>query len=70
LREKYLYIVLAMLIPNFLNACAVCYGAPDDPITQSLNKAILFMLFVIVFVLSCIIYSIYTLIKRSNNIQI
>ena len=54
---------------SILNACAVCYGAPDDPITQSLNKAILFLLFVIIFVLSCIMYSIFVLIKRSSNVQ-
>lgn len=54
---------------SILNACAVCYGAPDDPITQSLNKAILFLLFVIIFVLSCIMYSIFVLIKRSGNVQ-
>jgi len=67
--KNYLNILLVIFSFNFLNACAVCYGAPDDPITQSLNKAILFMLFVILFVLSCIIYSIFSLIKRSNNVQ-
>ena len=41
----------------------------NSNITQSLNKAILFMLFVVFFVLSCIVYSIFTLISRSNNIQ-
>ena len=64
------YIFLSLIFSSsVLNACSVCYGAPDDPITQSLNKAILFLLFVIVFVLSCIMYSIFILIKRSNNVQ-
>ena len=69
MKNYFTYILLFLILPNFLNACAVCYGAPDDPITQSLNKAILFMLFVVFFVLSCIVYSIFTLISRSNNIQ-
>ena len=63
---KYFIIIL---FANTLNACAVCYGAPDDPITQRLNKAMLFMLGTVFFVLSCIIYSIFSLIKRNNNIQ-
>ena len=67
--KKYLYIFLVIFSFNFLSACAVCYGAPDDPITQSLNKAMLFMLGTVFFVLSCIIYSIFSLIKRNNNIQ-
>ena len=68
--KNLLYIVLSVFIPNLLNACAVCYGAPEDPITQSLNTAMLFMLGTVFFVLSCIVYSIFTLIKRNNNIQI
>ena len=62
-------IVLIFLV-NILSACAVCYGAPDHPVTQSLNKAILFLLGTVVFVLSCILYSIFTLIKRNKNAQI
>ncbi len=54
---------------NALYACAVCYGAPDHPVTQGLNKAILFMLGTIAFVLSCIIYSIFSMIKRNRNIK-
>jgi len=54
---------------NILTACAVCYGAPDDPITKSLNMSILSLLLTIVFVLSCIFYGIITLIKKSNNIK-
>jgi hypothetical protein len=62
-------ILLILLSPAVLEACAVCYGAPDDPITQSLNSAILFMLGTVGFVLSCIIYSIFILVKRSNEIK-
>ncbi len=67
--KNLLYILLSVFIPNILSACAVCYGSPDDPITQSLNTAMLFMLGIVFFVLSCIVYSIFILIKRSSNIQ-
>jgi len=63
------YIILLIITFNILSACAVCYGAPDHPVTQGLNKAILFLLGTIVFVLSCIMYSIFVLIKRSKNVQ-
>ncbi len=62
-------IILMLFSFNFTRACAVCYGAPDDPITQSLNTAILFMLGTVGFVLSCIVYGIFNLVKRSNEIK-
>jgi len=70
MKNKLLNVILAIFFPNFLIACAVCYGSPEDPITQSLNTAMLFMLGTVFFVLSCIVYSIFTLIKRNKNIQI
>ena len=62
------YFIIIFFV-NTLNACAVCYGAPDDPITIGLNKAIVFLLGIVAFVLSCIMYGIYSLIKRSKNIK-
>ena len=64
--DKLLYFILFM---NLIFPCAVCYGAPDDPVTLGINKAILFLLFIIILVLSCIVYWIMTLIKRSNKIK-
>ena len=58
----YILIFINTLIP-----CAVCYGAPDDPVTLGVNKAILFLLFVIAFVLSCILYGIMSIVKRNNK---
>jgi len=55
---------------NTLSACAVCYGAPDDPITLGMNKAILFLLLTIVFVLSCISYGIISLVRKANQIKV
>ena len=65
--KKILYTILFFI--NTLSACAVCYGAPDHPVTQGLNKAILFLLGTIIFILSCIIYGIISLIKRNKKIQ-
>ena len=65
--KKIIYFIIFI---NSLIPCAVCYGAPDDPVTLGVNKAILFLLFVIVFVLSCIIYFIISIAKRSNQIKL
>ena len=63
------YILSFIISMNILSACAVCYGAPDDPITKSLNAAILFLMATIIFVLSCIVYGIISIIKKSNKIE-
>ena len=65
--DKLLY---SLLFVHSIFPCAVCYGAPDDPVTLGINKAILFLLFIILFVLSCIVYWIMTLVKRSNEINV
>ena len=65
--KKIIYFIIFI---NSLIPCAVCYGAPDDPVTLGVNKAILFLFFVIVFVLSCIIYFIISIAKRSNQIKL
>ena len=62
-------ILLLMLISN-LYPCAVCYGAPDHPVTQGMNNAILFLLFIVVFVLSCVAGSILILMKRAKTVEI
>ena len=63
------YFYLLILI-NSIYPCAVCYGAPDHPVTQGMNDAIIFLLFTIVFVLSCIGASIFVLVKRSKAIEL
>tara|TARA_Y100000996_G_C22392133_1_gene589577 strand:- start:429 stop:638 length:210 start_codon:yes stop_codon:yes gene_type:complete len=62
--------ILIFYLINTLSACAVCYGAPDDPVTLGMNKAILFLLGVVAFVLSCISYGIFSLVRRSNQIKV
>jgi len=63
------YLLLFIININILSACAVCYGSPDDPVTKSLNTAILFLLCTIIFVLSCIVYGIISLKRKSNKIK-
>ena len=65
---KSFYIIF--LVTNFLSACAVCYGAPDHPVTQGMNNAIIFLLSTITFVLSCIGVSIFMLMKRIKTAEI
>ncbi len=63
------FILLIILISN-VYPCAVCYGAPDHPVTQGMNNAVLFLLFIIVFVLSCVAGSIIILMKRAKLAEI
>ena len=65
---KSFYIIF--LVTNFLSACAVCYGAPDHPVTEGMNNAVIFLLSTITFVLSCIGASMFILIKRTKTIEI
>ena len=64
---KFFYIIVSLT--NILSACSVCYGAPDHPVTQGINKAIFFLLSVITFVLLCIMYGMVSIFKRSKNIK-
>ena len=63
------YIILLLIVSN-LYPCAVCYGAPDHPVTQGMNNGIMFLLFVVVFVLSSIVGSILVLMKRARAVEI
>lgn len=43
----HLILLAALLLPQLSWACAVCYGSPQDPVVQSLNVSVLFLLAVI-----------------------
>lgn len=64
------YLILLSILISSLYPCAVCYGAPDHPVTQGMNNAVLFLLFIIVFVLSCVAGSIIVLMKRAKLAEI
>ena len=61
---------LIIILISSLYPCAVCYGAPDHPVTQGMNNAIIFLLSTITFVLSCIGVSIFILMKRIKTAEI
>ena len=63
-------IILITTLISSLYPCAVCYGAPDHPVTQGMNNAIIFLLFTIIFVLTCIATSILILVQKSRAIEI
>lgn len=52
------------LLPSGVQACPVCFGAPEDPITKSIGWGILFLLGVIVTVLATIAGFFVFIIKR------
>ena len=61
---------LIVILISSLYPCAVCYGAPDHPVTEGMNNAVIFLLSTITFVLSCIGASMFILIKRTKTIEI
>ena len=68
--KRYFNVIIFLFVfLNLLNACSVCYGAPDHPVTEGLTKAIMSLLLTIVFVLSCIIYGIVSMYKRTKAIN-
>ena len=64
------HLILLISIISFLYPCAVCYGAPDHPVTQGMNNGIMFLLFIVVFVLSSIVGSILVLMKRAKAVEL
>ena len=64
------YLILLIVLISSLYPCAVCYGAPDHPVTKGMNNGILFLLFIVAFVLSSIAGSIIVLMKRAKSLEI
>ena len=44
--QKFTSIIILFILwmPNLAQACAVCYGAADDPMVKGMNSAIFFLL--------------------------
>ena len=61
-------LLIFLLIPGISKACAVCFGAQDSPMTDGMNKAVMFLLFVIGFVLMGVISVIIFFYRRSKFI--
>ncbi|MEC7882985.1 MAG: hypothetical protein VX961_03890 [Verrucomicrobiota bacterium] len=47
----YIFALITITCPSSLNACAVCFGAPDDPMTKGMQWGIASLLFILVPVL-------------------
>jgi heme/copper-type cytochrome/quinol oxidase subunit 2 len=62
-------LLIILTIPGISKACAVCYGAQESPMTDGMNKAVLFLLFVITMVLFGIISVIVFFYRRSKLIN-
>lgn len=39
-----IFSLILLFLPSGLHACAVCYGAADDPMTKGMDMAIIFLL--------------------------
>ena len=47
----YLFAMALIACPSSINACAVCFGAPDDPMTKGMQWGIASLVFILVPVL-------------------
>ena len=63
------FFMILILYPEISKACAVCYGAQDSSMTDGMNKAIIFLLLIITFVLSGIISAVVYFYRRSKLIN-
>ena len=61
-------LLMFLFLPGISKACAVCFGAQDSPMTDGMNKAVMFLLFVIGFVLMGVISVIIFFYRRSKFI--
>lgn len=66
--KLYIFITL-LVIPATVNACAVCYGAVDSPMTNGMNMAILFLLGAIGFILLGVIALIFYFAHRAKLVN-
>ena len=57
-----------IVMNNYLLACTTCYGAPDDPISKSLNYSIIVLLGFIGTVLLGLILSILSIRNKNKAI--
>ena len=68
-RFNFIIASIFLLMPSILDACAVCYGALDDPMTNGMNMAILFLISVIGFVLMGIVTVIIYFARRAKLVN-
>jgi hypothetical protein len=63
-----LAVLAALASPHAAHACAVCFGDPESPMTQGLNKGILTLLGFIALVQVGIVRIVWTMRQRSRSL--
>jgi hypothetical protein len=61
---------IGMIVPDFVQACAVCFGDPSSPLTLGAKAGVLFMIGVLGVVLGGILAAIIFFIHRSRIVQV
>ena len=62
-------LILLSIVFSSLNACAVCYGDPNSPMTHGMNMGILTLLFFIGFILTVVLFFIITFYIKSKKME-
>lgn len=68
LRALSVVVAMAALAPRGAEACAVCFGAKGQPVTEAAGDAILFLLGLVGCVLAAIIAFIVCLVLRGRRV--
>ena len=61
------FISIIILFSSVLFPCAVCYGNPDSPMSHGMNMGVLTLLSFIGFILSVVLFSIFSISIRTKN---
>tara|TARA_B100001250_G_scaffold59156_1_gene46071 strand:- start:437 stop:631 length:195 start_codon:yes stop_codon:yes gene_type:complete len=62
------FVLIILFFLNNLFACAVCYGAPDEPAVKAAQAGILFLLGIVGFVLSGFAVFMYNLSRKEQKV--
>lgn len=61
---------IGMIVPDLVQACAVCFGDPNSPLTIGAKAGVLFMIGVLGVVLGGIFAAVIYFIHRSRIVQV
>lgn len=61
---------IGLMVPDFVQACAVCFGDPSSPLTIGAKAGVLFMIGVLGVVLGGIFAAVIYFIHRSRIVQV
>lgn len=69
--QKFISIIFMVILwlPTNAQACAVCYGAADDPMVKGMNSAIFFLLGTIGSILLGVIAVTIYFVRRSKHLN-